>query len=636
MKRPKQVSLSFDACLNALPDLVHVVDREFKIVFANEAFLKRAREAGSETDVLGTTPAETFPFLEKNILLEYREVLNSGRPLHTRVTFVFAQSEVHMEVRKVPIFSSGEVSYIMTLFKDVTVATGIEKASIDAEERYRTAIEHSNDGVAIVQGVEQVYVNARYAEMFGYGDPGELVGRPIDDVIHRDDRDRVVEMTLRRQKGEQVPSRYEFTAVRKDGGNFFVEASVASTTYRGKEVSLACLRDVSERKLRDQEKAAHEMQLAQMQRMEAVGKLAGGVAHDFNNILTTIIGYCNLLQMKMDKNDPLRSYTDHILGASQRATQLTQGLLAFSRKQIIELRPVNIVAVIKGSEKMLKRLLMEDIDLKITSEPQELTVMADVTQINQVLINAALNSRDAMEQGGIFSIEMKMTDIDGGFVEMHGFGRPGRYALISVSDTGVGMHETVKANVFEPFFTTKGLANASGLGLSSVYGIVKQHGGYITVESQPDLGTTLHIYLPLAKGAAEVSETIAGVQGGTETLLLAEDDAEVRRITKELLEQEGYQVVEAEDGEMAIKRFMEKWEAIDLMVLDVVMPKRNGKEVYDEVSRVRPDIKVLFASGYTADVVLQKGVQRGTFNYIAKPISPSELLRKVRELLDSK
>jgi PAS domain S-box-containing protein len=479
-----------------------------------------------------------------------------------------------------------------------------------------------------VRGNRHTYVNRKFLEIFGYRSHEEVVGKTLYLTVHPDDREKVVGYNRGRQRGEAVPDRYEFKGVRKNGETVYIEASATRTTYQGEPISLAFIRDISVRK-------SLEAQLLQAQKMEAIGTLAGGIAHDFNNILMVLMGYGNLLQMKMDGNDPLRIYVDQILASTGKAANLTQSLLTFGRKQVIELRPHKVSTLLRDVEKLLGRLLPEDIGFK-ASLGADATIMADMTQIAQVLMNLATNARDAMPRGGDLRIETACVEIDGEFRRAHGFGEPGKYALLSVADTGTGIDEKTKGRIFEPFFTTKEVGKGTGLGLSIVYGIVKQHGGYVTVESQQGKGTVFRIYLPevRAKVATETKEAQPDLQGGTETILLAEDDPDIRRMTSHALAMSGYTVIEAVNGRDAVKKFTEHQGEIKLVILDVVMPEKNGKEAYEEIRTMKHDIKALFMSGYTADVVLDKGIFTKAFDYVAKPIAPNELLHKVRNILN--
>ncbi|NLW36711.1 MAG: PAS domain S-box protein [Syntrophorhabdus aromaticivorans] len=377
-----------------------------------------------------------------------------------------------------------------------------------------------------------------------------------------------------------------------------------------------------------------EAQLRQAQKMESVGTLAGGIAHDFNNILTTLIGYATIIQMKMGKNNPLRSHVDQILSASQKAADLTRSLLTFSREQPVSLIPLDINNTIKAAKKLLKRLLTEDIELRTSLTKDDTVVMADKSQMDQILFNLVTNARDAMPKGGMLTIQTGITAMDKEFTRIHGFGEPGRYVLISVSDTGTGMDEATRDKIFDPFFTTKETGKGTGLGLTTVYGIIKQHNGHITVYSEPKQGTTFRIYLPAADTrAGRETNTEPFVSTGNETILIAEDNEGVRHVMREALQEYGYKTIEAIDGEDAINKFRQHRD-IDLIIVDSVMPKKNGCEVYGEIRKINSHIKVLFTSGHTKDIVLNKGIEDGEFDFIAKPLLFNEFLQKVREVLD--
>lgn len=389
---------------------------------------------------------------------------------------------------------------------------------------------------------------------------------------------------------------------------------------------------------KERERQRLEAQLLQSQRMEAVGQLAGGIAHDFNNILTAIIGYGNLLLMKMAGDDPGRIHVGHILEASDKAAQLARRLLAFSRKQIINPVPVDLNDVIRNVGNLLARIIGEDIELKIALTDEPLTVMADIGQIEQVLMNLCTNARDAMPEGGLLAIESGRTHMDTHFTSTHGFGTAGDFALLTVTDSGPGMDEETRVRIFEPFFSTKEVGKGTGLGLSIVYGIVKQHRGYIDVYTDPGKGTTFKIYLPLAGLEAEKRVLPTFSQGalprGSERILLAEDDPAVRQLNRSVLKDFGYAIIEAADGEEAIARFKEEGGTVDLLILDVVMPKRNGKEVLDEIRKTHQATKAIFMSGYTANVIHRKGILEQDVDFLMKPVSLGDLLRKIREVLD--
>jgi PAS domain S-box-containing protein len=396
------------------------------------------------------------------------------------------------------------------------------------------------------------------------------------------------------------------------------------------------VRDITERK-------KLEDQLRQSQKMEAIGQLAGGVAHDFNNILTAIIGYANILKLKL-KDDPVKINIDQILVSSEKGALLTQSLLAFSRQQVSSPEPVDINDIIKNMEKLLLRVIGENIELK-TELTGDLIVMADSIQIDQILINLCTNARDAMPHGGRLIIEtrkagpsavaflkeerslLKLTGKDADY--------SGEFAELSVSDSGIGMTEKIRERIFEPFFTTKEFGKGTGLGLSIVYGIIKQHNGYIVCESEPGKGTTFKIYLPIIK--AEVVRTepeeIPDAASTAYIVLLAEDEFIVRKLTKQVLEEFGYKVIEAVDGEDAVLKFNENKDNIDLLLFDIIMPKMSGQEAYDRIMKITPGIKIILTSGYPADFINKDEIIKEGINFMAKPISPARLLKKVREVL---
>jgi len=421
----------------------------------------------------------------------------------------------------------------------------------------------------------------------------------------------------------------EAEVVTEAGKRLWTEVrGLAPIIQGGRSYVAGTLQDITARK-------QLESQLFQAQKMEAVGTLAGGVAHDFNNILSAIMGYASLLQLKIERDSPLSSYIAQILTSSERAAQLTQSLLTFSRKQQITMKPFLLNDAIANIQKLLRRLLTEDIELKTHLAQERLVVLGDVNQIGQVVMNLVTNARDAMPAGGVISIYTSRFTMDGKFVTIHGFGKPGEYAQIMVSDTGTGIDEHILPKIFEPFFTTKAVGKGTGLGLSLVYGIVDQHNGYIDVRSRPDKGTSFFIYLPLITQSIETK----GAQGikvaltGTEKILVAEDNKEVRNLISMVLTENGYTVITAEDGLEAIRIFSEQ--SVDMVILDVIMPKMNGKEVLESLKKQQPSLKALFMSGYTYDIIQEKGISQEGVDLILKPLKPDEMLRKVRELLDS-
>jgi len=386
------------------------------------------------------------------------------------------------------------------------------------------------------------------------------------------------------------------------------------------------------------EKLSLESQLRQSQKMEAIGTLAGGVAHDLNNILTAIIGYSHLILDQAKDNVSVKSNVEEIMKASHRAAVLTSSLLAFSRKQAVTLAVIDLSEVIKDNEAFLRRLIREDIELKMACSGEPLSVMADRGQLEQVIMNLVANARDAMPNGGKLSITTLSVTLDQAFCDIHGYGTAGAYALFTVSDNGSGMDKETQSRIFEPFFTTKEPGKGTGLGLSMSYGIVKKHHGFINAYSEPGTGTLFNIYLPLVQGTAQAGileiKGAAPLRYGAETILVGEDDAALRRLTVMVLGHYGYRVIEAVDGQDAIDRFIEFRDSIQLVILDLVMPKKNGKLACNEMKLLRPDLKVIFTSGYARDIMDENYPFDETTGFIQKPMSPNELVAKVAEMLE--
>lgn len=381
-----------------------------------------------------------------------------------------------------------------------------------------------------------------------------------------------------------------------------------------------------------------EEQFLQAQKMEAVGRLAGGVAHDFNNLLTAIQGYVDLTLMDLRQQDPLRENLEEIRKAADRAAALTRQLLAFSRKQIFSPKVLVLNSVVTDVAKLLQRLIGEDIELRTTLDPGLGRVGADPTQMEQVIVNLALNARDAMPRGGILTIETANAELDEDYARQHLAVTPGSYVMIAVSDTGHGMDRETMSRLFEPFFTTKEKGKGTGLGLAMVYGIVKQSGGNIWVYSEPGRGTTFKIYLPRVEEAEEPLEApreIAASTKGSETVLFVEDEASVRKLSVRILRSRGYTVLEASNGGEALILCEDQKGPIDLLVSDVVLPQMGGRELAERLAQVRPGMRVLYLSGYTSDAIVHHGILDPGVAFLQKPFTPDELLRKMREVLDT-
>lgn len=505
-----------------------------------------------------------------------------------------------------------------------------------AEENLRklsVAVEQNPASIIITDTYGSIeYVNPHFTQLTGYSFE-EVVGQNpsiLKTGETSNDEYRLLWETIL-SGGEW---RGEFHNRNKDGELYWEQALIAPIRDESGAIThfIAIKEDISERK-------QLEGQLRHSQKMDAVGQLAGGIAHDFNNILTAIVGYASILQLKLPDGSPLRKSAEQITATAERGASLTQGLLAFSRKQTSNPVNIDLNEIIRRVHQLLLRLISEDIHLEINLDPQILAIMADSGQIEQVLMNLSTNARDAMPQGGSIVITTETVVLNSDFVLARGFGKPGRYALLTCADSGEGMDPDTVKHIFEPFYTTKELGKGTGLGLSIVYGIVKKHNGYILCHSTVGLGTIFQIYLPLLDTVPEVSEEkveeqMSDVQG-RDYILLAEDNETTRVLGREILEEFGYSVIEAIDGEDAVEKFREQKEQISLVILDVIMPKKNGREVYDLLQSIVPGVRVLFCSGYAKDVVVSQGGLEEWMNYLPKPFTPKELLMKIREVLDN-
>ncbi|MHB8137385.1 MAG: response regulator [Smithellaceae bacterium] len=394
---------------------------------------------------------------------------------------------------------------------------------------------------------------------------------------------------------------------------------------------MVIMEDTSERK-------RLEAQLIQSQKLEGIGQLAGGVAHDFNNILTAIIGYAHLVYLNMQIDDPHRGHVKRILDYSEKAASITKSLLAFSRKQTTHLSCFNLNDLISDFQKLLLRLMPENIEIQTQYTSQKLPVLVDQVQIEQVIMNLATNARDAMPEGGLIIIATNMAEIDNEFIKTNGYGKIGPYAQLIVADMGKGMDQNTRERIFEPFFTTKEQGRGTGLGMAIVYGIVSKHNGFITVESELDKGTRVRILLPIYQAHETMNKNKTEeliYQGGSETIIVAEDDPGIRELITAILTGHGYEVISAADGEDAVRQFRENINKVALVMLDGIMPKKNGREACREIRALKPDVKVIFMSGYSENMLDFDDMKDRNINFLQKPVHPLDILKKMRELLDS-
>jgi two-component system, cell cycle sensor histidine kinase and response regulator CckA len=522
----------------------------------------------------------------------------------------------------------------LSVLRDVTER---EKAD-EARNRLAAIVESSEDAI-LGAGLDGTVLswNRSATRLFGYT-PGEVIGRSLALLAPSTHRQELFEILKHVERGDGV-EHFETVRLKKDGTQ--VEVSLTLSPIRdgsGAIVGISnIVRDLSEQRLAESALRHTEERLREAQKMEAIGRLAGGVAHDFNNLLSVVVGYAELALSTMAPDDAVRDDMAEIALAGRRATELTQQLLAFSRRQVLQTRVVDVNAVLLGLEKMLRRVLGEDVELELVRAPELDLVLTDPGQFEQVMLNLALNARDAMPTGGRLVIETSNVDLDPADAIARFGNVTGPSVMISVSDTGLGMTRATQARVFEPFFTTKEQGKGTGLGLATVYGVVQQSGGQIEVSSEPGHGSTFRVYLPRTTRTVSretpAPPSLAAPQG-SETILLVEDEDQVRTLARSLLRRSGYHVLEAQNGGEALLLCEQFPTRIDLLLTDVVMPRMSGRQLAERVIPMRPEIKVLFMSGYTDDAVLRHGVHEADVAYLQKPITPDRLLRKVRDVLD--
>ncbi|WP_129124888.1 hybrid sensor histidine kinase/response regulator [Geomonas oryzae] len=523
-------------------------------------------------------------------------------------------------------------AYVLAVARDITTRRAVEEALRQSEEFLKNVVDHIPAMVFAKDAAKLrfITINKYGEELLGFSRK-EILGRSNHDLFPSEQADFFSAKdreTLESGELVEIPEEVISTAA---GNRILHTKKIPLMDDHGKaRYLLGIAEDITEKK-------QLEEKLLQSQKMEAIGQLAGGVAHDFNNILMVIMGYGSMLRSDPSLASGHREQVERIMEAADKAAQLTAGLLTFSRKQVIKTQTVDLNEVIRRVEKFLSRIIGEDVQLKSQLPEHPLPVEMDSNQIEQVLVNLATNARDAMPRGGLLTVSTSLQRIDQGFVDANDAGSPGPYAVVSISDTGSGMDEATRRRIFEPFFTTKELGKGTGLGMSIVYGIVNQHGGFINVYSEPGLGTTFKIYLPLSPSAFEAAEALRELEhprGGSETILVVEDEANLRTLLEQILSGAGYQVLVAENGAVAVDTFARNEGKIALILMDMVMPGMSGKEACGAIRRIAPSARVLYTSGYTMDIIKSRDLLEEGTELMTKPVRPADLLRKVREMLD--
>jgi two-component system cell cycle sensor histidine kinase/response regulator CckA len=620
LRREKSFS---EEMIESLPGVFYLFDADGRFLRWNQEF---ERVSGYSADEFARLHPLDFFREDDRALIEQRigEVFVKGWSSAEAelVAKDGTRTPYHFVGRKVTV---EERPCLVGMGYDITERKRAEQALSENEARYRTLTEATFDGILVAENGVIREANDGFAAMHGYT-VAEVLGRNAMDFIAEGSREFIAQQIRTEAEG-----RFEIVGLRKDGRTIQLEAVVKTRPYRGSRTALVALRDVTEQK-------RLEEQFRHAQKMEAVGRLAGGVAHDFNNVLTAITGYGDLLLDELPQDSPLRQDVDEIRKAATRASSLTRQLLAFSRKQILVPQVLDVNALVADLDKLLRRLLGEDVDLVTKLDPALVAVRADPGQLEQVIVNLAVNARDAMPEGGKLTIESKNAELDEAYAVDHTPVKPGRYVLLAVSDTGTGIPAEIQSRIFEPFFTTKEMGKGTGLGLSTVYGIVKQSEGYIWVYSELGHGTTFKVYLPrVSDPVQQVAQRPTGKPaGGPETVLLVEDEEQVRRLARRVLEAYGYTVLDAMNGEQAVALATQHGGPVHLLMTDVVLPGASGRKVADELLALRPGMKVLYMSGYTEDAIVHRGVLEPETAFLHKPFTPDALARKVREVLDAR
>ncbi len=568
--------------------------------------------------------------------------------LETLVSRGFVQNYV-LQLRKkdgTPAFASinahvlygadGKPDGISGTIRNITELIQAQNLLRESEAKFRTLAESSPFAILIYQDDRYIYVNPAAERICGYT-AQELYHMNFWEFVHPEDRPLVEARGKARQSGQTPSTNYEFRIIAKGGIEKWVILNGATITYGGKPAGLISVFEITDLKRAVQEKEKLQEQLRQAQKLESVGLLAGGVAHDLNNLLQPIIGYSELLLMDSSQKDTSKRYIRQIISTSERARDLVRQLMAFGRKQVLEIHSLDLNRVIDDFIRLLRRTLREDIQIKPELNPDIPNIRADRSQVEQILMNLAVNAQDAMPDGGLLTIGTENAVLDAYMVSQHPDVTPGAYVQLLLSDTGVGMNADTTRKIFDPFFTTKEKGKGTGLGLSTVYGIIRQHEGFIWVYSEPGHGTVFKIFLPVSGEGKniDVSARVNGVPAasGNEAILVAEDDAMVRELTCTMLKQLGYRVLSAESAEECLRLAENSIIPIDLLLTDVVMPEMSGKDLHLQIARIRPDVRVMYMSGYTANIIAHRGVLDEGVAFIQKPFSLQALSEKIRMVL---
>jgi PAS domain S-box-containing protein len=625
--------------INSSPECIKVVDSRGRLIEMNRAGLAVVgAESFEQIDGQPALQLVAPEFRDQFAEMHSRVLNGSNESLEFEIIRLDGERR-WVETHAVPLRDQrGNITSVLSVARDMTDRRAASEALVKSEERFRELFENAND-LIYTHDLEGNFTSLNRAgeTITGYT-RDQALKLNIRDVVAPEYLEQAGRMTDTKLSGEAATA-YETVIVRKDGRRIPIEVSTRLILENGVPAGVQGIaRDVTERHESEEALRKSEEQLAQAQKLESIGRLAGGIAHDFNNMLTAINGYSELTLRRLSLDDPLRKNIEEIRKAGKRSADLTNQLLAFSRRQMLQPQIIDLNDTIEETAVMLRRLIGEDIELSMNLAGDIGRISADRGQLAQILVNLVVNSRDAIPETGSIIIETKNVNLDEGYSQKHFSISPGRYVMLAVSDTGHGIDEETRKHIFEPFFTTKETGKGTGLGLATVYGIVKQSGGNIWVYSEVDKGTTIKIYFPRVEDAAEINTTPLTTNDfrfGSEKILLVEDEEVVRSLAREVLESCGYSVTEARNGVEALEIVNNGELKIDMLMTDVVMPEMGGRELAEKLAGIYPKLKILFTSGYTDSAATRHGFLDEGANFLPKPFTFNDLAQKVREMLDA-
>ncbi|MEA2060312.1 MAG: PAS domain S-box protein [Thermodesulfobacteriota bacterium] len=629
----------YRSLIDFLP-LPFLITQEERIVFVNPAVLELFG-LKEEEEIIGTSPGDWMqPGSKLTAIHRHRQTPDKTGPIEpVEMRIVRNDRPATTVLNNTVWITHNGLPGALTVLQDITERKRTEKKIIrqkealqESEARFKALHDFYLGGIAIHDQGVVLECNQVLSEMTGFK-YSELIGMNVSMLIAENSRNTVLDNIL---TGHEKPYE-EGMGLHKDGSEFHLRIRTRKISYKGRQVRYTEFRDISDQKRAELEKEEIQAQLNQAQKLESVGRLAGGVAHDFNNMLGVILGHTELARLKTDKNHDLLSDLNGIQKAAEHSTDLTRQLLAFARKQTFDPRQLDLNATVESMLKILRRLIGEDIDLVWKPDVHIWPVKMDPSQIDQILANLCVNARDAIAGVGKLIIETGIKIFDDEYCNEHPDFIPGNFVMLAVSDNGCGMDKETLDKLFDPFFTTKEIGKGTGLGLATVYGIVKQNNGFINVYSEPGQGSFFKIYLPRFGSDKTPDKTIPEkntAAGGTETILLVEDEPSILKITRMMLERNGYTVLSADTPALAMEKAKNHSGSIALLMTDVVMPEMNGRDLAGQISRLYPDIRVLFMSGYTADVIAHQGILGDGLAFIQKPFSMADMTEKIRNVLD--